>query len=58
MLRKVRDELGVSMLLAEQFLDFAEGLTDDIYVLDGGMVALRGSVEALDRTAVNDLLAV
>jgi urea transport system ATP-binding protein len=57
-LRQVRDELGVSMLLAEQFLDFAEGLTDDIYVLDGGMVALRGSVEALDRTAVNDLLAV
>ena len=28
------------------------------YVLDGGMVALRGSVEALDRAAVNDLLAV
>jgi urea transport system ATP-binding protein len=57
-LRQVRDKLGVSMLLAEQFLDFAEGLTDDIYVLDGGMVALRGSVEALDRTAVDDLLAV
>jgi hypothetical protein len=28
------------------------------YVLDGGMVALRGSVEALDRSAVDELLAV
>ena len=57
-LRQVRDELGCRMLLAEQFLDFADGLADDIYVLDGGVVALRGSVEALDRAAVNELLAV
>ena len=31
---------------------------DDMFVLEGGMVALRGSVEALDRSAVNELLAV
>ncbi len=57
-LRQVRERLGVSILLAEQFLDFADGLADDMYVLDGGMVALSGSVEALDRSAVNELLAV
>jgi urea transport system ATP-binding protein len=57
-LRQVRERLGVSILLAEQFLDFADGLADDMYVLDGGMVALCGSVEALDRSAVNELLAV
>ena len=57
-LRQVRDRLGVSVLLAEQFLDFATGLVDDICVLDGGMVALRGSAGAVNRTAVNELLAV
>jgi urea transport system ATP-binding protein len=57
-LRQIRERMGVSVLLAEQFLDFATGLVDELCVLDGGMVALRGSAQALDRTAVNELLAV
>jgi urea transport system ATP-binding protein len=57
-LRQIRERMGLSVLLAEQFLDFANGLVDDLCVLDGGMVALRGSVQAVDRTAVNELLAV
>ncbi|HLG72706.1 MAG TPA: urea ABC transporter ATP-binding subunit UrtE [Chloroflexota bacterium] len=57
-LRRIRQETGVAMLLAEQFLDFAAGLADDYLVLDGGVVALESSAEQLDRTAVTELLAV
>ncbi|HEX6513197.1 MAG TPA: urea ABC transporter ATP-binding subunit UrtE [Chloroflexota bacterium] len=57
-LRRIRQETGVAMLLAEQFLDFATGLADDYCVLDGGVVALRSEAESLDRAAVTELLAV
>ncbi len=57
-LRKIREETGVSMLLAEQFLDFASGLADHYCVLDGGIVAMNSSAAELDRPAVLDLLAV
>jgi urea transport system ATP-binding protein len=57
-LRRIRDETGVAMLVAEQFLDFATGLADEYYVLVGGVVALSGSAATLDRTAVHELLAV
>jgi len=57
-LRKIRQETGVAMLLAEQFLDFATGLADEYCVLDGGVVALQSDAETLDRPAVAELLAV
>ena len=57
-LRRIRDQTEVAMLLAEQFLDFATGLADDYCVLDGGVVAMASSAADLDRTAVHELLAV
>jgi urea transport system ATP-binding protein len=57
-LRQIRDQTGVAMLLAEQFLDFASGLADEYCVLDGGAVVMRSSADALDRGAVQELLAV
>lgn len=57
-LRRIRQETGVAMLLAEQFLDFAAGLADHYCVLDGGMVALSSAAAQLDRAAVTELLAV
>jgi urea transport system ATP-binding protein len=57
-LRRIRDQTSVAMLLAEQFLDFAIGLADEYRVLDGGVVALASSAADLDKTAVHELLAV
>jgi urea transport system ATP-binding protein len=57
-LRRIRDQTSVAMLLAEQFLDFATGLADEYCVLDGGGVALASSAAELDKTAVHELLAV
>jgi urea transport system ATP-binding protein len=57
-LRRIRDQTAVAMLLAEQFLDFATGLADEYCVLDGGVVALSSSAAELDKAAVHELLAV
>src|SRR5207302_10098121 len=57
-LRRIRDETAVAMLVAEQFLDFASGLVDEYCVLDGGGVVLASSAAELDRSAVQELLAV
>ena len=57
-LQRLRDQTGVAMLLAEQFLDFAHGLADEYCVLDGGAVVLQSTAVALDRAAVSELLAV
>jgi urea transport system ATP-binding protein len=57
-LRRIRDQTAVSMLLAEQFLDFATGLADQYCVLDGGVVALSSSAATLNHAAVHELLAL
>ena len=57
-IRKLRDDRNISVLLIEQFLDFASGLADEYCVLDGGVVSMRCSAIALDRAAVTELLAV
>jgi urea transport system ATP-binding protein len=57
-LRRIRDQTALAMLLAEQFLDFATGLADEYCVLDGGGVALASSSAKLDKAAVHELLAV
>jgi urea transport system ATP-binding protein len=57
-LRRIRNQTAVAMLLAEQFLDFATGLADEYCVLDGGVVALSSSAAELDKAAVHELLAV
>jgi urea transport system ATP-binding protein len=57
-LRRIRDQTAVAMLVAEQFLDFATGLADAYCVLDGGAVALSSSAAELDRGAVHELLAI
>lgn len=58
LVRRIRDQTGVAMLVAEQFLDFATGLADEYCVLDGGVVALSSDAASLDRAAVRELLAV
>ena len=57
-LREVRERLQVAILLAEQFMDFAQDLADEFCVLDAGGIALRGSAAAIDRAAVSELLSV
>ncbi|HEY0315801.1 MAG TPA: urea ABC transporter ATP-binding subunit UrtE [Sphingomonas sp.] len=42
-LRTIRDELGLTVLIVEQYLDFVWGLADRYAALDGGRVVRTGS---------------
>jgi urea transport system ATP-binding protein len=47
-----------SVLLVEQFLDFALGVADNCYVMETGGIVLQGSPRELDTAAVGRYLSV
>lgn len=49
---------GMSILLVEQYVEFALRLADSYVVLDNGEVALAGETATLDEARVRELLAV
>ena len=57
-LRRFRQERGGSILLVEQYLDFARALADRFYVLDRGGVVLEGGREDFRVDEVTRLLSV
>ena len=57
-LRRIRQEGGRSILLVEQYLEFARSICDRFYVMDKGVVALEGERQTFDVDAVSALLSV
>ena len=57
-LRRIRKEGGRSILLVEQYLEFARSICDRFYVMDKGVVALEGERQTFDVDAVSALLSV
>ena len=51
---------GLTILLAEQGIDFSLALADRVYVLEKGAVRFSGAAAALrsDRSVLDELLAV
>ncbi len=47
-----------SVLLVEQFLDFALGVADYCYVMERGAITMQGSPEMLDQAVVGSYLSV
>jgi urea transport system ATP-binding protein len=58
LLHKLRDSHETSILLVEQFLDFAMSVADHCYVMENGEIVLEGQSNNLDRTSVREYLAV
>jgi urea transport system ATP-binding protein len=54
----LRERGGLSILLVEQFLDFALRVGDQYYVMETGSIVLQGPVAELDRNAIQSYLAV
>jgi urea transport system ATP-binding protein len=57
-LRRIKKELGLAVLLVEQYLDFAERLADAYVIMAKGAVVASGAVRDLNPETVKRHLAV
>jgi len=57
-LQYLRDEMGMTILLVEQYLDFCRELSDHIYVMDRGEIMHSGPASDLDDPGVKRHLMV
>jgi len=57
-LQFLRDDLGLTILLVEQYLDFCREIADDIYIMDRGEILHTGPASDLDRPDVRRYLMV
>ena len=55
---RLRDERGLSILLVEQFLDFAMGVANHCYVIEKGKIVASGAPSELDQNVVREHLSV
>jgi urea transport system ATP-binding protein len=57
-IRRIRDELGLAVLLVEQYLDFAERLADAYVIMAKGSVVAAGAAADLRSDSLRRHLAV
>jgi len=57
-LQFLRDEMGMTVLLVEQYLDFCRELADHIYIMDRGEILHSGPAEDLDKPEIKKHLTV
>jgi urea transport system ATP-binding protein len=57
-LRHLVSNLGLTVLLVEQYYDFARSLADEYLVMNRGEVVAAGRGETMDRDGVREMIAV
>lgn len=57
-IRNLRADRGISVLLIEQFLDFALGIADYCYVIDNGHIVSEGNADQLSQDVIKEYLSV
>jgi urea transport system ATP-binding protein len=57
LLEHLKSQGGLSILLVEQYLEFARNLADRYYVMERGSVVLEGTMSTLDEERVKKYLA-
>ena len=58
LLHRLREQQETTILLVEQFLDFALGIADYCYVMEKGAIVLEGAARDLDQNLVREYVAV
>lgn len=53
-IRKINRELGLTVLIVEQYLDFVLGISDYLYLMEKGEIILQGNTAELDAKEVQD----
>lgn len=51
-IRRINKELGLTVLIVEQYLDFVLGISDYIYMMEKGNIILKGKTSELDTAEV------
>ena len=51
-IRRVNKELGITVLIVEQYLDFVLGISDSLYVMEKGNIVLQGKTAQMDPKEV------
>jgi len=57
-IKYLRENKGMAIILVEQYFDFAHDLGDRFYVLKRGAVAMDGTKESLSREALREVVSV
>jgi urea transport system ATP-binding protein len=57
-LKRLRDEQGITILLVEQFVDFALGLADYYYLMEHGELTHHGGVNDSTREEIRGLIRI
>lgn len=57
-LQFLRDDMGMTILLVEQYLEFCRELADHIYIMDRGEIMHSGPAEDLDKPEIKKHLMV
>jgi len=57
-LRKLVDEMGITVLLVEQYYDFAKDLSDNYIVMRRGEVVAQGKGADMDLNGVQEMISV
>ena len=57
-IRKIKDQGGISILLVEQYVAFVRNVADYFYMIEKGTVAAEGPMETLSDEMIRKHLAV
>ena len=52
MIKKINRDMGLTVLIVEQYLDFVLGISDNIYIMEKGEIILNGKTSELDAAEV------
>jgi len=57
-LRKLVDERGITVLLVEQYYDFAKKFSDEYLVMRRGEIVAQGLSQDMDKNGVQEMISV
>ena len=57
-IEKVNKELGITVLIVEQYLDFVLGVSDRYYVMDKGSIVLEGMTKEADVSLIQSKMSI
>ena len=56
-IRRVNQELGITVLIVEQYLDFVLGISDNLYIMEKGNIVLEGETRQIPREKILKYMA-